>query len=89
MRVYGEKKIVTKEAFLVETSCDLCKAIATRGCWDSSSRGTNEIEVTIKQKDGAAFSVSNSSAAVNLDLCPDCFENKLVPWLESQGADIG
>ena len=90
MRRYETKPRTGTYEELVETKCDLCGIEAKAGNWDSSSYGINEteIEVKIKQRKGEAFPECGHGTEFMVDMCPDCFQNKLIPWLISQGAEI-
>ena len=74
---------------LIETTCDLCGAVASRGCWESSIFDVNEtkVEVTVRQKDGEKYPEAGWGTDYIVDMCPACFKNKLIPWLESQGCE--
>lgn len=64
------------------TTCDLCKnVIKEPGCYDIN-------EVTIEHKVGHRYPGDYCGERKTLDLCPDCFELKLIPWLQSQGAEM-
>jgi len=43
-------------------------------------------EVSVFYKDGANYPEGGSGTTTSFDVCPGCFENKLVPWLAEQGA---
>jgi len=88
MRIYKEEKVTSIVEKLVETKCDLCGKIASRGDWESSSYEVNEveIEVVVRQKDGSSYPDGGCGTNYIVDMCPECFKTKLVPWLESQGA---
>lgn len=90
MRVYEEKKVVKKEKFLVRTSCVFCETIANDGYLDSSSGEIDkaEVEVNITQKKNMRSQEDGHGTRINLDLCSECFKNKLIPWLVGEGADI-
>ena len=87
MRKYIWRERQIKEEILVETTCDLCDKVAKEGHWESSSYEVNEteIEVTVRQKDGHSFPEGGSGEEYVVDMCPGCFKEKLIPWLESQG----
>ena len=88
MRHYIEKiEPAKKVKTLDKTTCDLCGKKALRGYWESSSYEVHEteIEVTVRQKDGANFPDGGFGTKYEVDMCPKCFKNKLIPWLESQG----
>ncbi len=86
MREYKEQVETVKRKVLIKTTCDLCGGIATHGEWESSSYmfDETEIEVTVRQKEGSSFPEGGSGTQYNVDMCPKCFKEKLVPWLESQ-----
>lgn len=77
---------------LVKRTCDLCRKESRGGEteWDCATYEINETEITIKiaQKDGASYPEGGSGTKYDIDICPDCFNNKLIPWLISQGANI-
>lgn len=97
MRTY--KKIIvpavpecTKKVF-DQILCDLCKKPGTAPSeWSTSysSYEVNETEltVTVRQKEGYNFPEGGDGTEYVIDLCPDCFKNRLVPWFKSQGAEI-
>lgn len=90
MRKYEMMERKYEEKVLVETRCDLCGAIAKRGEWRSTVYEVNEteIEVTVRQKDGESYPEGGGGTEIIVDICPRCFKEKLVPWLNSQGANI-
>lgn len=70
--------------------CDLCKKEGKFGSWEESRFEINETEISIKitQKEGYSYPDCGRCDKYEIDLCPDCFKNVLVPFLESKGADI-
>ena len=88
MKHYVEKIIPeTTEEVLSDITCDLCGKGGGRDGWDSSHWGVSEseIEVTVKHKDGTAYPEGGSGTVYAPDICPTCFKEKLIPWLESHG----
>lgn len=73
---------------LVELRCDLCRKIADEGNWRSSSYDAAETEVTVKQITGDNYPGGGYGKEFSVDICPDCFQSKLIPWLISQGAEV-
>lgn len=72
--------------------CDVCK-INTRdskyGDWDDPSDSfSNTCETTVEYKVGNAWPEGGSGDLVTLDICPECFLNILVPFLEEKGAEV-
>ncbi len=72
--------------------CDLCGEEAENYDWRSNSYNVNETEVSvrIKQKEGENCPPDGGGwgTEIKVDICPDCFKSKLVPWLKSQGVEI-
>jgi len=88
MRHYIVKEEPAKKvSVLNKTTCDLCNKAAKHGHWESSAWEVNEteIEVTVRQKDGSEYPEGGSGTKYEVDMCPNCFKKKLIPWLESQG----
>lgn len=90
MRKFETYTETAERTRLVETTCDLCGALAKRGNWESSSYEVNEVEVevTVRQKDGYTYPEGGSGTEIVVDICPECFKGKLVPFLRSEGAKI-
>lgn len=85
------KKTVTKEINeLQETTCDLCGKKAKYGRWESSCWNVDDVdlEVNIVNKTGKSYPECTWGTTYMVDMCPECFQKKLIPWLESQGATI-
>ena len=40
-----------------------------------------EIKVIIRHREGLNYPEGGSGIEINIDLCPDCVKNKLIPWL--------
>lgn len=94
MKTYEERSITRKEKFLIQRKCDLCgrpdkekvfKSLWGEALWDINE---TEIKITIRQKEGHNYPEGGSGTEYEIDLCPECFKNRLVPWLKSQGANI-
>jgi len=90
MKKYETRPQTGVTTYLAETTCDLCGAVATRGNWKSSSWEVNEVEVevTVRQKDGSSYPEGGWGTELNVDICPDCFKDVLIPFLRSKGAMI-
>jgi hypothetical protein len=92
MRLYKERVVpsyTTRD--LVSRKCDLCGKESNDTEWQATScYEVNETEVcvTVRQKEGSSYPDGGSGTEYQIDLCPTCFKEKLVPWLRSQGADI-
>ena len=90
MRKYKKEKTTTTHDVLIETRCDLCKAIAKHGDWSSGAYDVNEteIKVTIRQKEGESYPEGGNGTSLIVDICPKCFKEVLIPFLREKGADI-
>lgn len=75
---------------LVKTTCDLCGAEAPNGIWPTPPWHTDETEimVKVKRREGEVYPEFGCGTEINVDLCPRCFVEKLVPWLRSEGVQI-
>jgi len=75
---------------LVERTCDLCGFKARNENWGEGYYDVNETEcrVEVRWKGGSNFPEGGYGTAIEIDICPVCFKEKLVPWLRSQGAKI-
>jgi hypothetical protein len=74
VEVPATTKVVTEKVV-----CDLCAATIPR-------EGNYEVnEVAVSHKTGSSYPEGGSGDILKFDLCPACFNEKLVPWLRSQG----
>ena len=91
MKIYKERIIPEHRDLIVEKrTCDLCGKDGANA-WNAGSYDIGETEITVKihQKEGEDYGeYGGSGTEYDIDLCPECFKNELVPWLKSQGADI-
>lgn len=68
-------------------SCDICGRRSRRsGNWADNDFDVRETEVCFST--GYRYPEGGVVTYHEVDLCPDCFEDKLIPWLHSQGAEI-
>jgi hypothetical protein len=81
---YKEQIVQKKEKELVRFFCDIC------GREGDKSNGFNPIdpddnqsEVTIQYRKGWSCSDGGSGTEIDLDVCPQCFEEKILPFLKS------
>jgi len=75
MKHYAEISVpeTTRKA-LMYTTCD----------WESAYT-VSDREVRIRE--GTSCPEGGQGTKVEYDICPKCFNEKLIPWLESQGAE--
>jgi hypothetical protein len=72
----------------VERACDMCGAKARSPEWNqwegSSSYDVSEVHIFCEE--GSSFPEGRSTKKVGFDVCPTCFHNKVVPFMEMNGA---
>lgn len=61
-------------------SCDLCGAKLGESRYDID-------EVIVRHKTGSNYPEGGSGEETSVDMCGRCFDEKLLPFLRSQGAD--
>lgn len=90
MREYVEQQVTRNERRCVRRTCDLCGAEGKADDWDGVTYSINETEVRVevRQKQGSNYPDCGFGTEIVVDICPRCFKDRLVPWLESQGARV-
>jgi hypothetical protein len=89
MKTYEERSFISKHTILTKMICDLCGKVSGRDDWIIPERDFfyDVEETTIKWESGSRYPEGGSDVeVVSFDICPKCFEDKLVPWMEAQGA---
>ena len=77
--VLEPEKKVKKYEFTV---CDIC-GDQSRNQWAGSY---DAFDATINIRTGTSYPEIGNGHEIDFDLCPTCINEKLIPWLESQGA---
>lgn len=82
------KTIPTTRQQLIDLSCDICKKKAKHPSigWQDGQYQVNETE--IRHRTGDSFPGGGSGHEISVDICPECFQIKLIPWLQDQGCKI-
>ena len=90
MRSYKTMQKTYDENTCVIVRCDLCGAEAPNpGWWDNPwTYGYGVERVNISYESGDSFPEGRFTKTMFVDVCPDCFVSKVIPWLKSQGATI-
>lgn len=75
---------------LAERLCDFCGRKARNSEWSDSTYDVNNTAVTmsIKHESGESYPSGGRTVERSVDMCPACFESKLVPWLHAQGVEV-
>lgn len=85
MKTWKKKTVTKEETFLEKMNCDLCGSVVLKEDWSTGRFDTEETVISMKQ--GSSYPEGASGVETTFDICPDCFETKLIPWLEDQGAE--
>lgn len=65
-------------------SCDICGEVHPHDHWKKDAFEVLETEVSITT--GVQYPEGGDRHIVSFDICPKCFNEKLIPFLESLGA---
>ena len=88
---------VTRER-VVEIACDICGRTLTgkyaqrhppnwHGASDSISDNLAEVTVQARRGFESQYDVGGDVVITRFDICPDCFEGRVVPALRAMGAE--
>lgn len=74
---------------VVARVCDLCGFEGTDD-WNAGTYSVNdtEVKVTVHQREGTECWDGGGGTEFDVDICPECFKCRLVPWLREQGAEV-
>lgn len=64
--------------------CDLCGKSAKKGWWGQTCFDVEDIEIS--HTSGTRYPEGGITTKVEFHVCPECFTDKVAPWMESQGA---
>lgn len=76
------KKLVV----LDHIECELCERTCTNDNWSSRQYEVTRPKVSLTV--GENYPEGGYGTETILDICPDCFRDKLVPWFQSLGDQI-
>ena len=86
---YKDVKIPARvKSQIYKTTCDLCgKKALDEGLhiWGEGKFDATETELRLKT--GDSYPDGGYGEVLDIDICPDCFKEKLIPWLKGQGVD--
>jgi hypothetical protein len=78
MRV--EKVPATTRQVVDRVTCDLCGDVIRKKMYSAE-------EVKVNHRIGNSYPEGGSGTDTSFDICGKCFDERLVPWLQSQGAN--
>jgi len=94
MRKIELSTVTSTKPVVTEFKCDLCGVVTVKedsvehvGDWSNTDwpdRALTEVKLTVGQYTGASYETTSKF----FDICCDCFNNVLVPFLESKGANL-
>jgi hypothetical protein len=90
-KIYKTKKheIFRLQEDVTNIKCDLCGEVSRNEfSWSVDHLTISETQIHLIEGDKEGDPGSGRGITIPVDLCPDCFKGKLIPWLKSQGADI-
>jgi len=91
MKVYKTVPVParTREVIMSKV-CDICKKIYSVNDKDSwTDENYDILNTEIYMEEGRDYYHEGGNKEITeVDICPDCFKNHLIPWLESIGAII-
>jgi len=78
-----KKQIEIRECtYVVSITCDLCQKNFTPN-WSTGYYGVAETD--IRYKEGSNYPEGGNGTETTIDICPECFTQKLIPWVIEQG----
>lgn len=73
-----------KQTIIDKYICDLCGSQSKDDNW---VKGTYEVdEISVSRITGVRYPEGGNVTVETFDICPNCWETKLVPWMKSQNA---
>lgn len=89
MEIYETRTIPEcKREVFTNLKCDLCGKESNKNYARSWKKETyDELVTCISYKKGHCFPDGGYGEELHVDLCPNCFESKLIPWLKEQGVN--
>jgi len=83
-----EKKVTYEATRTVceKLVCDLCGRETTQSDWHTDLYDTKETKISYR--DGKCYPGEGFGTEYSVDLCPECFQEKLIPWIKSHGGQV-
>lgn len=86
MKKYRTEPRMHDEKILVLCQCDLCKKEFRNDDWEASCYEVKD--TTISYRTGKSYPDISYGEEYSIDICPGCFMEKLIPWIESEGGEV-
>jgi hypothetical protein len=93
LKVYETQQVpASTQEVCVRRRCDLCRTESNGSDWESGIyrvREDTDVGITVKYARNVwGYDGGGEVRKYEIDLCPACFRDRLVPWLKSEGAAI-
>lgn len=91
MKITEMQKSDIEYKVTVQRKCDLCSKTTNGPDWWTdhyTDVEETEIKIVIKGRSGTNYGTEGHGKELEIDLCPECFKQRFVAWLKSEGADI-
>lgn len=94
MKIYEQKEVTRKEHVLIDTKCDLCSnSILDKTKWPNydghEEHDKNEVTLSHRKVDYyGSYDPGGSSESIEIDCCPSCWEEMILPHLRLLGLKI-
>ncbi len=82
-----EQVILKRTEYVDKICCDLCGKEDKQNNWDSDSCYDVQ-ETEISWKTGFQYPEGGRGKDYSVDICPECFKGKLIPWVEGFGRNV-
>ena len=86
MKHKEERTETVKRSHLTETECDLCHRRNQGDGWAKDVYDATE--TTVECRWGKSYPDGGHGERIDLDICPECFKERLIPWLKEQGVTV-
>lgn len=90
MKIKEKREVPARvEEVVVGLKCDLCEKTVKRDRWGFETYEINDVLVSIKmhRKTGESFSDCGFQQEQEIDICPNCWDEVIMPFLKSKGVD--
>lgn len=87
MKLFVDREVTQK--YLQKIFCDICKAETNHYKeWKMDDYGYQKAEIKIVYDESAGDQYGGYGSRIEVDLCPQCFKSKLIPFLEQNGVKV-
>jgi hypothetical protein len=94
MKKTKEEKHEIKQIYQTSIICDLCKKESeqadhwVRQMPERAVITTDENSITLTHKFGKRYPEGGWGQVLEIDICPECLQNKVLPFLKEQGCSV-